>query len=191
MEGRSRLTPEREEAIYETVVRLVGEHGYERLTVQQIAAETRASTATLYRRWDGKPRLVAESLRHSAPPPLADIDTGSLRGDFIEGARRMAVMSGKYEAILSALAHAAKSDPDLHDAMNEALAMPMAEAAHRILDRAAARGEIAPDTPGREFITELLLGSVIARQTVTGRPVDEDYLVRFVDAVIRPAMGVR
>ncbi|AQZ62538.1 hypothetical protein BKM31_14665 [[Actinomadura] parvosata subsp. kistnae] len=191
VEGRSKLTPEREAEIYETVVRLVGEHGYERLTMQQIATATRASTATLYRRWKGKPRLVTEALRHAAPPPLADIDTGSLRGDFLEGGRRMAAIAEDQEAIMSALAHASKTDPELQDAMDEVLAAPMAEAARRIIDRAAARGEIAPDSPGREFIPELLLASILVRRAGTGRGDYEDRSARFVDAVILPVLGIR
>jgi AcrR family transcriptional regulator len=189
MEGRSRLTPEREAEIYETVVRVVGEHGYERLTMQQIAAATHASTATLYRQWEGKPRLVAQALRHAAPPPLADVDTGSLRGDFLEGAHRMAEIADKYEAIMSALAHASRTDLQVREAMNEVLGMPMAEAVQSILDRAAARGEILSGAPGREFVPELFMGAILTRRIASGHVADEAYMTRFIDAVVLPALG--
>ena len=189
MEGRSRLTSEREAEIYETVVRLVGEHGYERLTMQRIAAATHASTATLYRQWEGKPRLVAQALRHAAPPPLADVDTGSLRGDFLEGVHRMAEIADEYEAIISALAHASRTDPQVRDAMNEILGMPMAEAVHSILDRAAARGEISPGTLGREFVPDLFMGAILTRRFASGRAADEAYMTRFIDAVVLPTLG--
>ncbi|WP_133916386.1 TetR-like C-terminal domain-containing protein [Streptomyces sp. NBC_00582] len=190
MDGHSKLTPEREGEIYETVMRLVGEHGYDRLTVQQITTATRASTATLYRRWNGKARLVVEALRHAMPPPLSGIDTGSLHGDFVEGARRMAEVSERYASVMSALAHASRTDPDLHEAVNDVLITPITEATHHILDRATARGEVAAAAPGREFIPELLLGSILARRAVTGRSVDEEFLARFVDTVILPVIGV-
>jgi AcrR family transcriptional regulator len=190
VERRSRLGPEREAEIFGTVLDLVRKHGYERVTMQQIASESRSSTATLYRRWAGKPRLVAESLRHHAPPPLADIDTGSLRGDFIEGIRRMTTLAGEDQELMSALANASRTDPELAEAMQEILARPMADAAHRILDRATVRSEITADAPGREFVGELLLSITLARRIASGRPVDEEYMTRFVDAVILPTLGV-
>lgn len=191
MERRSRLGPERESEIFEAVILLVRKHGYERVTMQQIATESRSSTATLYRRWDGKPRLVVEALRHHAPPPLADIDTGSLRGDFVEGMRRMVALAVEDEELMSGLANISRTDPELAEAMQEVLAQPMAEAAHRILDRGAARGEMTADTPGREFIHELLLAVTLAHRFATGRSVDEGYLMRFVDTVVLPALRAR
>nr|BFF22845.1 hypothetical protein GCM10025732_08100 [Glycomyces mayteni] len=69
MERRSRLSAERETEIFGCVERLVREHGYENVTMQQIAAEARTSTATLYRHWNGKPRLVVEAVRNRRPAP--------------------------------------------------------------------------------------------------------------------------
>lgn len=51
---RSRLTPEREGEIFAAVMRLLREHDYGRL-VMQVAAASRSSAATAYRRWGGKP----------------------------------------------------------------------------------------------------------------------------------------
>ncbi|MQM25788.1 TetR/AcrR family transcriptional regulator [Glycomyces albidus] len=189
MEVRSRLPAEREAAIFAAVIRLVSEHGYEKLNLQQVASQAHSSTATLYRRWGGKPRLVVEALRHHRPPPLSDIDTGSLRGDFIEGARRMSAVAEEDEALMTGMGHAARTDRDLAEAMAEVLGHPMAEAAHRLIDRAIARGEIPAPAPAREFVPELLMAATLARRMVTGLPAGEDYLVRFVDTVILPALG--
>jgi hypothetical protein len=39
------------------------------------------------------------------PPPLVGIDTGSLRGDFVDGVRHMAEVSERCAWVMSALAH--------------------------------------------------------------------------------------
>jgi AcrR family transcriptional regulator len=80
--ARTRLTPERESELYAAVLDLLREVGYDALTMDAVAARTRSSKATLYRQWGSKPELVVKALRHNKPGGLAEIDTGSLRGDF-------------------------------------------------------------------------------------------------------------
>src|SRR6266542_2223133 len=76
------MTPEREDELYEAVLALVRETGYERLTLDAVAARAHVSKATLYRQWSGKATLVAHALKHSRQPIAETVDTGSLRGDF-------------------------------------------------------------------------------------------------------------
>jgi AcrR family transcriptional regulator len=78
---RSRITPEREAELYEAVLDLLREVGYDALTMDAVAARTRSSKATLYRQWGGKAQLVVMALRHSKRGHVEHIDTGSLRGD--------------------------------------------------------------------------------------------------------------
>lgn len=79
---RSRFTAEREVELYETVLELLGEVGYDGLTMDAVAARTRTSKATLYRQWGGKVELVVEAMRHKQAGVVCEVDTGSLRGDF-------------------------------------------------------------------------------------------------------------
>ncbi len=65
--GRSRLTPEREAELYAAVLDLLREVGYDALTMDAVAARTRASKATLYRQWQGKPELVARRWTTTSP----------------------------------------------------------------------------------------------------------------------------
>ncbi|MFB9658771.1 TetR/AcrR family transcriptional regulator [Glycomyces mayteni] len=191
MERRSRLSAERETEIFGCVERLVREHGYENVTMQQIAAEARTSTATLYRHWNGKPRLVVEAVRNRRPAPLEDVDTGSLRGDFLAGTAAIIESGPDDHDLMSALANAARTDPELDRAQRDILVAPMQRAVEAVLDRAAARGEIAADAPAREFVPELLFASLIAHKIHTGDFPDRAYLTRFLDLVVLPALGVR
>ncbi|WP_143670475.1 TetR/AcrR family transcriptional regulator, partial [Streptomyces antimycoticus] len=79
---RSKISPEREQEFYQAVLDLLQEGGYEALTIEAVAARTRASRSTLYRQWCGKPQLVVAALRSCKRPfALEGIDTGSLAGD--------------------------------------------------------------------------------------------------------------
>src|SRR5690349_6298758 len=87
---RSRITPEREAELYEAVLVLLRDVGYDAITMDAVAARTHSSKATLYRQWGGKAELVAKAVRHNKPgiAGLGEIDTGSLRGDMHALTRR-------------------------------------------------------------------------------------------------------
>src|ERR1700761_4169383 len=81
--GESPWSP-REAEILAVTLRLLQEHGYDRLTVEAVAGAARASKATVYRRWPSKAELVlaafTEGVRQIAVPP----NTGTLRGDLLK-----------------------------------------------------------------------------------------------------------
>lgn len=188
---RSRLSPEREAEIFEVTERLLREFGYEKLTMQEIAAQSRSSTATLYRRWNGKPRLVAEAVKHRRPLPVGGVDTGSLRGDLLAGTQPMAENAAAEQALIAALGHAAKSDAELARTLCEVLFAPALAALTEVLDRAVRRGEIDADIPARRYLHELLLAPMLVRHLTTALHPDKQYLIDYMDAVVLPALGVR
>src|SRR5258707_13296304 len=59
-----RRGPERREAICEAVFELLGEVGYDRMSMDAVAARARASKATIYRGWPNKPDLVMDAFEH-------------------------------------------------------------------------------------------------------------------------------
>ncbi|WNI15886.1 TetR/AcrR family transcriptional regulator [Actinacidiphila sp. ITFR-21] len=186
---RTRLTPERERELYEAVVELLREVGYEALTMDAVAARTRASKATLYRQWKGKPELVATALRHHKPVSLADIDTGSLPGDLHEFVRcHDANESKRDQELMRGLAHAAFRNEDLFRALRELLVEPELASFRDLVQRAVDRGEIAADSPAGHFLPHLLFGAALARPIIEGIDPDPEYSHRFIDAVVVPAL---
>ncbi|MGH3553294.1 MAG: helix-turn-helix domain-containing protein, partial [Mycobacterium sp.] len=74
--GRAAESPPwspREAELLAVTLRLLQEHGYDRLTVDAVATTARASKATVYRRWPSKAELVLaafiEGIRQVAVPP--------------------------------------------------------------------------------------------------------------------------
>src|SRR5919107_830395 len=81
---RPRVEGERESEILEAALALLAQVGYDRMTMDAVAAEAKAGKATLYRRWSTKASLVVDALLRSKQALQApSVDTGSLREDLI------------------------------------------------------------------------------------------------------------
>ncbi|OKK22220.1 TetR family transcriptional regulator [Streptomyces sp. CB00455] len=187
---RSKITPEREQEFYDAVLEQLREHGYEALTMEGVAARASCGKSTLYRQWKTKPRLVAAALRAGRRGTLVALDTGSLAGDLREAARIAACTSGRDTRLTQALGHAVLSDEELQAALREALVEPELAAFDAMVARAVERGEIVADHPAVEFLPAQLMGVLRIRPVLEGRYADADYLVRFVDSVILPSLGL-
>ncbi|WP_329376450.1 TetR/AcrR family transcriptional regulator [Streptomyces sp. NBC_01351] len=187
---RSKITPEREKEFYDAVLEQLREHGYEALTMEGVAARASCGKSTLYRQWKTKPRLVAAALRANRQGTLAAVDTGTLAGDLREAARIAAGTSGRDTRLTQALGLAVLGDEELQSALREALVEPELTAFDAMVERAVARGEIAADHPAVEFLPAQLMGVLRIRPVLDGRYADADYLVRFVDAVMLPSLGL-
>ncbi len=188
---RSRLTPEREAELYEAVLDLLREVGYDALTMDAVATRTRSSKATLYRQWRSKPELVARALRHNKPPGVGDIDTGTLRGDFHAMLMRTDdCQMEKDSALMRGLAQAIHGNPDLHQALRELLIEPEITGLDTLLRRAVERGEVGADNPALHFVPHMLVGAFVARQLIEDRVPDQEFLTQYMDAVLFPALGV-
>ncbi|MEU0740460.1 TetR/AcrR family transcriptional regulator [Streptomyces sp. NPDC006134] len=187
---RSKITPEREQEFFDAVLEQIRECGYDAVTMEGVAASTRCSKSTLYRQWKTKPQFVAAALRSHRRVRFAGIDTGSLAEDLRQAARAAGEWSGKDTRLLQALGHAVMQDPELQQALREALVEPEIAALREILDRGVARGEVPAGHPALEYVPAQMFGVLRVRPVVEGEYADADYLVRFVEAAVLPALGL-
>ena len=189
--ARGRMTPEREGELYEAVLALVRETGYEGLTLDAVAARAHVSKATLYRQWNGKAALVAHALKHTKPPLLDSVDNGSLRADFASIVARFDDhRAGQDAALMRSLMHAAHTTPELMRTLREVLIEPERQDVQRMLRRAVARGEVSPDNPALDYVMHMMVGAFIARGLIDDLPPDQAFLRSYIDAVILPALGL-
>ncbi len=189
--ARTRLTAEREGELYGAVLDLLREVGYDALTMDAVASRTRSSKATLYRQWGSKPELVARALRHCKPVSTADVDTGTLRGDFHALVQRSDdCQLERDSALMRGLAQAVHQNPDLHQALRELLVAPELTGLDGLLRRAVDRGEIPAGTPALRYVPHMILGAFVARELIEDRSPDRAFLADYVDAVVLPALGV-
>ncbi|MEU5462630.1 TetR/AcrR family transcriptional regulator [Streptomyces althioticus] len=191
MSRRSRITPEREAELYRAVLDLLREVGYDALTMDAVAARTRSSKATLYRQWGGKAELVVRAMHSQKPGSIADVDTGSLRGDLhtIISREDDCVMAENV-ALMRALAMAVHQNDDLRQALREWLVEPEVEEFRRIVDRAVERGEVRADNPALDYVVHMLVGAFATRMLIDEQPPTQAFLRSYIDAVVLPALGV-
>lgn len=187
---RSKITPEREQEFFDAVLEQIRECGYDAVTMEGVAASTRCSKSTLYRQWKTKPQFVAAALRSARQVRFGGIDSGSLAEDLRQAARIAAQWGRKDTRLHQALGHAITQDPELQRALREALVEPEICALQEILQRGVDRGEIAADHPALPYVPAQMFGVMRARPILEGEYADPDYLVRFVEAAVLPALGL-
>ncbi|MEU9959580.1 TetR/AcrR family transcriptional regulator [Streptomyces liliifuscus] len=187
---RSKITREREQEFFDAVLDQIRECGYDALTMEGVASSTRCSKSTLYRQWKTKPQFVAAALRANHCPKFIGIDTGSLAGDLRAVARTAGERSDEDTRLLQALGQSLMQDDELQRALRDALVEPELEALRGMVRRAVDRGEIAADHPVLEFVPAQLLGVLRVRPLLEGRPADADYLLRYVEVALLPALGL-
>lgn len=184
----------RDAEILEAALDVLGETGYDGMTIDMVAARAKAGKATLYRRWPSKNELVLDAVACMKSNDIdydALPDTGTLRGDLIalikppsirDGERKMKVMAG----IVSMLAR----NPELAEAAQKALVEPRAMANRILFQRAMDRGEIPADVDIERLC---MIGPAMVSYHVLmlGKPVDRAFLIANIDGVILPAAGVR
>ncbi|MFB7497817.1 TetR/AcrR family transcriptional regulator [Streptomyces sp. NPDC056161] len=187
---RSRITPEREAELYEAVLDLLREVGYDALTMDAVATRTRSSKATLYRQWGGKAELVVKAIRHGKRGSTDEIDTGSLRGD-LHGlvATEDDCAMERNSALMRGVAMAMHHNPDLREAFRNLVVDPEIKGFHSMVQRAIDRGEVRPDCPALEFLVHMMVGGFATRALLDDQPPTQAFLTSYLDAVVLPALG--
>jgi AcrR family transcriptional regulator len=185
---RPRVEGEREDEILDATVSLLLEVGYDRLTMDAVAREARASKATLYRRWESKASLVVEALaRGKTAPHVVEHDTGSLRADLLATFCGHEGMSGAATGILGSVLTAVSTDPEFADRFRTEFIAPKIAVSQSIYHRAQERGEIREDIDV-DIIGPALAGILLHRAFIMGAPIDDATIERVVDHVILPAV---
>lgn len=168
-------------------LRLLQQHGYDRLSVDEVAAESKASKATIYRRWPSKAELVLAAFIEGMRAQLIRPNTGSLREDLLQIG-------------MNALADVRRNTPVMRGMLNEIARNPALTKAFRtqfidqrkslisdVLDAAVERGEIDSAAINEE-LWDLLPGYLVFRGLLPVRSATADTVRTLVDDVIMPSL---
>ncbi|MEV4115280.1 TetR/AcrR family transcriptional regulator [Nonomuraea sp. NPDC049695] len=181
------LDPERERAILDATMELLSEVGYDRMSVDQIAKRAKASKATIYRRWPGKPELVLDVIcrRFDTDAPQG-ADTGSLRGDLTAVFRNLCERVERQHTLILGLSSTLLSHEELARTLRTHLSTREdLDAVRDPLERAVERGElVGPVDPGRLFALAEAL--VWHRLIFAGPPFGPEFVAESVDGVLMP-----
>jgi AcrR family transcriptional regulator len=179
----------REQAILDAVIELIGEVGYEKVTVDAIVARARASKTTMYRRWADKSELVADALRRQAQGSEPEVpDTGTLRGDLLRTVQQIAqTLLGGPGPSLIGLLEAIRDDATLRDLVGSQITQRSHEVGRVICARAVARGEKV-DVRRSDAVLELAFAQVFTHTLFRGAVPDTATLERLVDEAMLPLL---
>ncbi|MEU3340315.1 TetR/AcrR family transcriptional regulator [Streptomyces sp. NPDC002144] len=185
---RKRLTAGRWAELLTTALDIMREVGYEALTMEAVAVRARCSKATLYRLWHGKPQMIVAALHATRPVDIGSIDTGTLRGDLLALCGQLVADVQRDTELLAALAHAVLIDPELASAMRTSLVEPESAALDGFVERAVQRGELTARPTAAEFLPQLVFVALMARPLTEGAFLDMDYVTRYIDLAVMPAL---
>ncbi|MGB8195727.1 MAG: TetR/AcrR family transcriptional regulator [Acidimicrobiales bacterium] len=179
------LDMSRDEAIRDAALDLLAEIGYDRLTMDAVAARAHASKATIYRRWQGKASLVVDALNCSKGS-MNEPDTGSLAGDFAVLGQGACSQESRFNAkvmlgLITALAH----DAELRHVVQERLIEPRTAVIRTIFERAIARGEVSPER-NLDLLVTLFPALMIQQVLIKGEMPDADFSDHVINDVILP-----
>jgi AcrR family transcriptional regulator len=140
-------------AILDATARLFAANGYDRLTIEGVAAAAKVGKQTIYRWWGSKSALVAECLLEGSlfPTELNPPDSGDIRADLAEWLRAVfAFIDDPSNGDMArSLLAAATANADVGRLLGEALGA--GSALNERLLRAQAAGQLPPQAPVLEL----------------------------------------
>jgi AcrR family transcriptional regulator len=183
--GGRPLDATRDVALRDAALSLLAEIGYDRLTIDSVAARAHASKTTIYRRWSGKAELVVDALnclKESRPVP----DTGSLRGDLEAIAHGSTSTDNRFDAqLMIGLITALARDAELRQVFRQRLIDPHKDNLKRVFERAVSRGEV-PEDRNLDLLVSLFPALVIHHLLTSGEIPEADFAEQVMNDVILP-----
>jgi AcrR family transcriptional regulator len=178
----------RDVAICDATLALLLEVGYDRMSMDAIAARAHASKATIYRRWPGKQELVLDAVRARGVGLTVAEDTGSLRGDLVATYRSAVHGSAADDAdLIAGVLRAMRTAPELADCVRSQVIESKCDVSRIIVSRAIARGELPAET-NPLILHEVASALWFHRVLVVGGPVDDAFIAHVVDDVLMPLL---
>ncbi len=178
----------RDAAICDATLALLLEVGYDRMSMDAVAARAHASKATIYRRWPGKQELVLDAVRARGVGLTVAEDTGSLRGDLMATYRSAIHGSAVDDAdLIAGVLRAMRTAPELADCVRSQVIESKCDVSRVIVARAIARGELPAETDPL-ILHEVASALWFHRVLVVGGPVDDGFIAHVVDDVLMPLL---
>jgi AcrR family transcriptional regulator len=168
----------------EAAAALLAEKGLQGMSMEEVAARSGVSKATIYRRWPSRGALALDAFlaefQGYLPPPSASDIRGDLRQSLTAWVR--AVTSTRAGRVLVGLLAEAQSDPALAEAWRKRVFSPLRQQHKAIVEGAVERGELPPGTDA-DLVLDLVFGAAYHRLLHRHLPLDERFAAEAADLV--------
>ncbi|HEY5394884.1 MAG TPA: TetR/AcrR family transcriptional regulator [Trebonia sp.] len=179
------LDASRDAALRDAALELLAEIGYDRLSIDAVAARAKASKMTIYRRWSGKAELVVDAIT-SLRKPGEIPDTGSLRGDLDALAKSSDSPDIRFDAqLVLGLVTALARDSELRQVIREQFLGRGGIRLRQVFERAVARGEI-PQGRNLDLLISVFPALVIHHLLIFGELPDASFTAQVINDLILP-----
>ena len=183
--GGRYLDSSRDLVLREAALALLAEVGYDRLTMDAVAARAGAAKTTIYRRWRDKAELVVDALNSLKGVPEVP-DTGSLRHDLRSMAEAVTNAEGKFGAqMTTGMVNAVARDGELRAVFREKFLAPRMAAFRAVFERAVARGEM-PAGHDLDLLARLFPALALQQLVMSGELPGAGFASRVMDEVVYP-----
>jgi AcrR family transcriptional regulator len=171
-------------AILLAAIQLLGEVGYARVTVAEVARKAGVSKPAIYRRWSEKSQLIVEAMVTQMPTRVPP-HTGSTAGDLLAVTQQLRTTLTKTPLgrVLPGLVAEMAADPALAASYRELIIRPTRMLWRAAVEAGIARGDLVADTDV-ELVLDVLAGPMYVRVLITGDPIEPDYARAGVDLVL-------
>src|SRR6478735_8279031 len=179
--GRPR-DPGTDQRITNAAAALLLQHGFDRTTVDDVAARAGVGKATVYRRWPSKEDLAVAAMETLYSAEMPEADTGAIVSDLTESYRSILAFVNTPDGAAFLRTSIAESVRDDRIAALHRSSTERREDASRVtLERAIKRGQVRADIDIDSAIQ--WLGGLLAIRAITHRPMptvdDAETLVEF------------
>ena len=166
--GRPR-DPETDDRITQAAAQLMLERGFDRMTVDDVAAKAGVGKATVYRRWPSKDDLAVAAMAKLYSTEIPEPDTGSIVTDLEQSFTSVLTFlnTPEGEAYMRTTIAESVRDPRIA-ALYRASSERVEAQARRMYERAIERGEIRADFDVDAVVQ--WLGGLLAARVITNRP---------------------
>ncbi|HEX3957462.1 MAG TPA: TetR/AcrR family transcriptional regulator [Trebonia sp.] len=169
----------------EAALAVLAEVGYDRLTMDAVAARAGAAKTTIYRRWRDKAELVVDALNGLKGVPEVP-DTGALRQDLCALAQSIAGAEGKFGAQMTiGMVNALARDAALRQVFQQKFLAPRMAGFRKVFEQAVARGEM-PDGHDLDLLARLFPALALQQLLTSGELPDTQFAARIMNEVVYP-----
>lgn len=173
--GRRR-NPATHDAILDATGVLLDEIGFDKLSLEGVAARAGVGKATIYRWWPNKSSLAMEALLREAGPDVAFPETESARHDIENQIRKLAKLyRGKTGRVVCEMIGLSQFDAETMRLFNDNYLDPRRGAVKQVLLRGIKNGEFKEDLDF-DVIFDLLYGPIIQRMLMRHAGIDERHI---------------
>jgi AcrR family transcriptional regulator len=177
----------RERELLAATLRLLQRDGYDRLSLDAVATEAKASKATMYRRWPSKRDLVLAAFTEGIQVGMVAPNTGSLRGDLLAIGTLLCDQLGEHASTMTAVFSELSRSPALTAILQDEFIHQRRLLITEVLTEAVDRGEIDAEVI-RDETWDVMPGYLFFRCLIPGRAPTDKTVVALVDDVILPSL---